>query len=180
MNGDRVEDIDIVPMRRRHLRAVLRIENEVYDNPWSQGLYTSELSTPTGRCYRIARAGTRLVGYGGSMYVVDEAHITTLAVHPDHQGRRIGSRLLLELARAAVAASMTSLTLEVGSSNLAAQALYRRFGLAPAGIRRGYYEASGEDAIVMWAEEIDQPAYGARLDAIEADIARDARGARHD
>ena len=160
--------LTISPLRRRHLRAVLRIENEVYPTPWTMGLYLAELASPVGRTYKVARSGGKVVGYGGIMYVVDEAHVTTLAVHPDHQGRRIGARLLLELVRAALEEGMTSLTLEVRASNRPAQALYRRFGLAPAGIRRGYYRASGEDAVVMWAEDIDSPAYGRRLDAIAA------------
>jgi len=92
-------------------------------------------------------------------------------VHPEHQGRRVGARLLLELIRAAIAEGMNALTLEVRASNQAGQALYRRFGLMPAGVRRGYYREVDEDAIIMWAEGIDGPAYGARLDAIEAELA---------
>lgn len=163
--------VTISALRRRHLRAVLRIEAQVYPTPWSMGLYLAELASPVGRTYKVARSGGKVVGYGGMMYVVNEAHVTTLAVHPDHQGRRIGARLLLELIRAARGEGMTSLTLEVRASNQAGQALYRRFGLAPAGIRRGYYREVGEDALIMWAEDIDGPAYGARLDAIEAELA---------
>lgn len=171
--------VTISRLRRRHLRAVLRIENEVYPTPWSMGLYLAELTAPTGRNYLVARSGSRVVGYGGVMYVVDEAHVTTLAVHPDLQRRGIGARLLLELARAARREGMTSLTLEVRAENAAAQALYRRFGLAPAGIRRDYYKPAGaagpgEDAVVMWVEALDGPAYGARLDAIEAELGADA------
>lgn len=169
-----VPALTVSPLRRRHLRAVLRIENEVYPTPWTMGLYLAELASPTGRTYKVARSGGRVVGYGGIMYVVDEAHVTTLAVHPDHQGRRIGARLLAALVRAALEEGMTSLTLEVRASNRPAQALYRRFGLAPAGIRRGYYRGSGEDAVVMWAEDIDSEAYGRRLDAIEEALAAEA------
>ena len=138
--------------------------------PWSMGLYRAELASPAGRSYKVARSGRRVVGYGGVMYVVDEAHVTTLAVHPDHQGRRIGARLLLELVRAARTEGMSSLTLEVRTSNQPGQALYRRFGLAPAGVRRGYYRDIGEDALIMLAEDIDGAAYGARLDAIAAAV----------
>ena len=81
-------EVTIGPMRRRHLRAVLRIETEVYPTPWSMQLYLGELDSPEGRSYKVARSGQRVVGYGGLMYVVDEAHVTTLAVHPEHQGRR--------------------------------------------------------------------------------------------
>lgn len=173
--------ITISPLRRRHLRAVLRIEAEVYPTPWSMALYLAELASPVGRTYKVARSGSKVVGYGGMMYVVDEAHVTTLAVHPDHRRRRIGTRILLELVRAALEEGMTSLTLEVRASNQAGQALYRRFGLAPAGIRRGYYREVDEDAVIMWAEDIDGPAYGARLEALETELAgAPTGGGRHE
>jgi ribosomal-protein-alanine N-acetyltransferase len=172
--------VTISPLRRRHLRAVLRIEKAVYPTPWSMGLYLAELSAPTGRTYLVARSGSRVVGYGGTMHVVDEAHVTTLAVHPHRHGRGIGARLLLALVRDAVAEGLTSLTLEVRADNAAAQALYRRFGLAPVGVRRGYYRPSGPapaaDAVVMGAEDIGGAAYGARLDRIEAALAGSATG----
>lgn len=162
--------VSIRPMRRRHLRSVMRIEQQVYDNPWSTGLYLGELSAPQGRAYNVATRASKVVGYGGMMFVADEAHVTTLAVHPEHQGRQIGARLLLSLCRAALAESISAITLEVRADNHAALALYRRFGLAPAGIRRGYYKASGADAIIMWAEDVDQPAFLARLDGIDAAV----------
>lgn len=170
--------IRVVPLEKRHLRAVMRIESVVYPTPWSRDLYRSELSFPSGRTYRAALAGAELVGYGGIMHVADEAHVTTLAVHPDQQGAGIGTQLLLALARAARADGMTSLTLEVRAGNEPAQALYRRFGLAPAGIRRGYYRSTGEDAVIMWAEQIDEPSYGDRLDAIEDRLATLTAGDR--
>lgn len=167
--------VTIAAMRRRHLRSVLRIERRVYGNPWSAGLYLGELAAPQGRCYRVAVHGGRVLGYGGLMFVVDEAHVTTLAVDPAHRGRRIGEQLMLALCREAIAEGSTSLTLEVRADNAAAQALYRRFGLAPAGIRKGYYRSTGpdgeaEDALIMWAEEIDRPGFGARLDRIEVEL----------
>ena len=170
--------VSIVPLAKRHLRAVMRIETVVYTNPWSRDLYLSELAAPSGRTYRAAVVGSNVIGYGGVMYVVDEAHVTTLAVRSDLQGQGIGARLLLALVRAAKADGMTSLTLEVRAGNEPAQALYRRFGLAPAGIRRGYYRATGEDAVVMWAEQIDEPDYGSRLDAIEEQLATTGTGGR--
>ncbi len=163
--------VRIEPMRRRHLRAVLRIERRVYTRPWSYGLYSGELNLPEqNRFYRVARVGGRVVGYGGLMFVPDEAHVTTLAVHPDWQGRRIGARLLLVLAREAVSRGVEGLTLEVRMGNDAARALYQRFGFAPAGVRKNYYAEVGEDALVMWAHDVAGPEFRARLDAIEADL----------
>ena len=79
----------------------------------------------------------------------------------------IASRMLLALARGAIERGCVNLTLEVRMSNSGAQALYQRFGFVPAGVRKGYYPETGEDALVMWANDVDRPAYAARLAAIE-------------
>jgi ribosomal-protein-alanine N-acetyltransferase len=152
-------DVEVVvtPMRRRHLRGVLRIEHRVYPRPWSLGLYMSELALPSTRIYLVARIGTSVVGYAGLMTVADDGHITTVAVDPSWHRRRIGSRLLLALFEQAIGRGVKDLTLEVRMSNGAAQAMYRGFGFAPAGVRRGYYVDNAEDAMVMWAHRIDGP-----------------------
>jgi ribosomal-protein-alanine N-acetyltransferase len=163
-------DVTLAPLRRRHLRGVLRIEEQVYPRPWSMALFLSELAMRDQRTYLVAKVDGVPVGYGGVMYVLPDAHVTTIAVDPAFQHRAVGTRLLLALTRAAVAKGAAALTLEVRVSNTAAQALYRRFGFAPAGVRKGYYADTGEDAIVMWAHDIDAPAYAARLDAIAATV----------
>lgn len=160
----------LTPMRRRHLRGVLRIEAAVYPHPWSPGLFAGELAMPDSRVYLVARIGAAVAGYGGLMVVVDDGHITTLAVDPLWQRQGLATRLLLHLARRAVAHGVEQLTLEVRLSNRAAQELYRRFGFVPAGIRRGYYVDNGEDALVMWAHDISTEAYAQRLASIEAGI----------
>ncbi len=159
-------DVRVQPMRRRHLRSVVRIEGQVCPRPWTVALFLSELGAGPSRRYLVARAGVTVVGYGGLMISVGEGHITTLAVDPLWQQRTVGTRLLLALARHGVDEGCTGLTLEVRMGNVAAQALYRRFGFVPAGVRRGYYAETKEDALIMWAHEIDSPAYAARLTAI--------------
>lgn len=163
--------IAITPMRRRHLRAVLRIEAHNEHRPWSLGLFMSELRQAEARVYAVAVAGGRVVGFGGELFSVDDAHVTTIAVDPTWRRRGVGSRLLLVLCRQAIARGMTALTLEVAASNTAAQALYARFGLAPVGVRKNYYEDIGEDALIMWAHDLDTEAYAARLDRIDAELA---------
>jgi ribosomal-protein-alanine N-acetyltransferase len=159
----------IEPLRRRHVPAVARIEKLTSTNPWSAELFRGELALPeASRAYRVARRDGRLVGYGGLMFVLDEAHVTTLSVHPDHQGQGIGTRLLVALVHEARDRGTRALTLEVRASNEAAQALYRRFGFAPAGIRKNYYAEVGEDAVIMWAHDIDGPEYAERLEGIGA------------
>jgi ribosomal-protein-alanine N-acetyltransferase len=163
-------EVSLVPMRRRHLRSVLRIEAQVYPRPWSLSLFVSELALRTSRAYFVARTEGGLAGYAGMMFAGDDAHVTTIAVDPDWHRHKIGTRLLLQLCREAVVRGAKHLTLEVRVSNKPAQALYRRFGFRPAGIRKNYYVETNEDALVMWADDVDSPDYAARLAAIEADI----------
>jgi ribosomal-protein-alanine N-acetyltransferase len=162
--------VHVTPMRRRHLRQVLRIERQVYPRPWSLGLFLSELSMRGTRLYVVARVGADVVGYAGIMLVVGEGHVATLAVDPAWQRRSIGTRLLLAVLRGSIERGATALTLEVRVSNVAAQDLYRRFGFAPAGVRKNYYSDANEDAIIMWAHDADGEAYARWLDEIEASI----------
>jgi ribosomal-protein-alanine N-acetyltransferase len=163
-------DLVIGPLRRRHLRGVMKIEQQVYPRPWSMGLFMSELGYRTGRVYLAARVGPRVVGYAGLMLVPDDGHVTTIAVDPTWHGQRIGTRLLHTLARAGVERGARNLTLEVRVGNGAALPLYRSFGFAPAGIRKGYYQETGEDAIVMWAHDVNGPEYLERIDALAAAV----------
>jgi ribosomal-protein-alanine N-acetyltransferase len=157
-------------MRRRHLRSVLRIEAQVYPRPWSLSLFLSELSLRTSRAYVVALRGEEVVGYAGLMVTPDGGHVTTIAVDPAWHRAKIGTRLLVELARTALARGARNLTLEVRVSNTGAQQLYERFGFAPAGIRKNYYVETNEDALVMWAEHIDEPEFQARLASLEAAV----------
>ena len=163
-------EVDITPMRRRHLRSVLRIEAQVYPRPWSHSLFVSELALRSTRAYLVAKAGRDVVGYAGVMMSMTDGHVTTIAVDPAFHRLGIGTRLLLGIAREAVARDATALTLEVRLSNKAAQAMYKRFGFMAVGVRKGYYADTGEDALVMWAYEVDKPEYGRLLDALERRI----------
>jgi len=163
-------DVQLVPMRRRHLRSVMRIEVQVYPRPWSLSLFMSELALRSTRVYYVARVDGMVVGYAGLMMTVDDGHITTIAVDPAWHRHKIATRLLLALARQAVIRGATSLTLEVRVGNKGAQELYRRFGFRPCGIRKNYYIETNEDALVMWADDVDSEEYRDRLDAIEASL----------
>jgi ribosomal-protein-alanine N-acetyltransferase len=162
--------VHVVPMRRRHVRAVLRIEQLVYPRPWTMSLFLSELALRSSRAYFVARVGRDVIGYGGLMLSADDAHITTLAVDPRWQRRQIATRLLLVLAREAIARAARSLTLEVRLSNRPAQELYRRFGFAPVGVRKNYYAETNEDALVMWAHEIQRREFAELLDGLERQV----------
>jgi [ribosomal protein S18]-alanine N-acetyltransferase len=163
-----IEELEIVPMRRRDLRHVMEIERAVFPDPWTPTVFNSELALRSGRAYRLVKAGKRMVGYIGLMFTPDEAHVTTLAVAPAFQRRGAATLMLLDGVRFSVAEGAHHISLEVASGNERAQTLYRRFGFAPVGVRKGYYPVTGEDAIVMWAYDIDRERYAERLADIEA------------
>jgi ribosomal-protein-alanine N-acetyltransferase len=168
-HGDPVT-VRVSPMRRRHIRSILKIEQVAYPRPWAASVFASEIDqVPRARRYYVAHIGRRLVGYGGLLVAPDSAHITNVAVDPDFRRMGIASRLLLALARDAITRGSPALTLEVRVGNDGAQELYRRFGFAPAGMRKRYYEGT-DDAIVMWAHDIGEPAYRARLEEIEREL----------
>jgi ribosomal-protein-alanine N-acetyltransferase len=100
--------------------------------------------------------------------VEEDAHVTTLAVDPNVRRRRLGTRLMLELVDIALERGAKHLTLEVRMSNASAQALYQRFGFAPVGLRKNYYR--DEDALVMWAIDIDTDEYAERIIGIRRSL----------
>ncbi|MDA8287630.1 MAG: ribosomal protein S18-alanine N-acetyltransferase [Actinomycetota bacterium] len=169
--------IEIVPMRRRHVRAVVAIEQGIFPRPWSTGLYLSELAQPETRAYFVALAEGGVVGYIGSMIVAGEGHITTVGVAPVWQHRGVATRLLHRVATEARARGAEALTLEVRMSNVGAQSLYRAFGFAPAGVRKNYYAEVNEDGLVMWAHDVQSEAYRERIDALLARALRPLGGA---
>lgn len=164
------EELELAPMRRRHLRSVLRIETLVYPRPWSMTLFLQEIARRKDRFYLVARSEGEVVGYGGVMTVGSEAHVTTIAVDPLHQRRRIGTRIFIALLEASIERGARAVSLEVRKSNFGAQRLYEKFGFRPVGVRKGYYIETGEDAIVMWAEEVDRRSYSQLLDARRSEL----------
>ncbi len=104
-----------------------------------------------------------IVGYGGMWLMVDEAHISTLAAHPDWRGQGVGELLLLAMVDRAAEIGATVVTLEVRVSNSAAQALYRKYGFEVAGRRKGYYSDDGEDALIMSTPSITTASYTRRI-----------------
>jgi ribosomal-protein-alanine N-acetyltransferase len=170
-DGSAGDGLVIESMRRRHLREVLRIEHGAYPKPWSRSVFESELDQVRGgsRRYLVARSGRKVVGYAGVWFVDDpagdQAHITNVVVDPDRRRNGIATRLMLTLAEDAIERGCVAWTLEVRASSAGAQELYRRFGFAPAGVRKRYYENT-EDAIVMWCHDIATPEYAARLEEL--------------
>jgi ribosomal-protein-alanine N-acetyltransferase len=162
------QDLVIVPMRRAHIRKIMPIEQQVYPRPWTAQVFVEELEQARigKRHYLVGTIGDELVGYGGLLYVENDAHVTNIAVHPMWRSRGIATELLLDLAWEANSRGCEAMTLEVRHTNVAAQQLYRRFGFVPAGVRKKYYE-NRDDAIVMWCAGVQEPEFAERLRKIE-------------
>jgi ribosomal-protein-alanine N-acetyltransferase len=142
----------IRPATRRDLNALMAIEQSQFPEPWSRRMLLEEITDATTRRYRVAVERGAVIGYVGAMFVMDEMHINTIGTRRGDEGRGVATSLLDELWPAARARGVSRATLEVAASNVRAQALYRRFGFAPVGVRRNYYQRTGEDALVLWAE----------------------------
>jgi ribosomal-protein-alanine N-acetyltransferase len=145
------------------LEAVQAIERASFSSPWPPNAYRSELETNRLASYLVARHGDRVVGYGGMWLMVDEAHITTFAIHPAWRRRRIGERLLLAFLDIAIDRSAHEATLEVRLSNLAARRLYEKYGFRPVGLRPRYYSDDNEDALIMTTEPLAEPRMRQRI-----------------
>ena len=165
----------IETLRRRDLGQVMPIEAAAYPTSWSRSVFESELDQMRDgtRYYVAARLGKQVVGYAGLWFVSDpagsQAHVTNIVVAEPHRRSGIATRLMLALADAARGRGCVAWTLEVRAGSAGAQALYRRFGFAPAGVRKNYYNRDGggrEDAIVMWCHDLGTPAYATRLEQI--------------
>lgn len=163
-------DIELTRMRRRHLRRILAIEGRVYPRPWSASLFLSELAQRSFRSYLVARTHGLVVGYAGMMFAGSEAHVTNIAVDPERQGRKIGTRLLLALVTEALARGSTQISLEVRVTNAAAQSMYEKFGFQVTGVRKGYYIETNEDAYVMVVASPLSTEYRERLQTIRAEL----------
>lgn len=142
------------PLAEHHIPAILEIERVVNGSPWSEKSFRNEIDHVHG-LFRVAIEGGEVVGYGGVWLVIDEAHVTNVAVAPSHQRQGIGRRMMVELLRAARDAGMTCSTLEVRAGNATALSLYEKLGFERTAVRRGYYPDNKEDAVVMWLHSLE-------------------------
>jgi ribosomal-protein-alanine N-acetyltransferase len=162
--------VAVAPMTIDDVEAVQAIELASFSAPWPPNAYVTELQTNRLAHYMIIRVGVEVVGYAGLWLMVDEAHITTFAVHPDWRRRHLGDRLLLALLEIALDRHAAEATLEVRLSNLPARRLYEKFGFRPVGIRPRYYTDNGEDALIMTTERLDSQTMLDRLSRLRAAI----------
>ncbi len=162
------------PMPRRDLPAILEMERTILDEPVTMATMERELENPLA-LYLVGcpdpppgdhpEEPETVLGYIGVWFIVDEAHIISVAVRPEERRHGIASTLLLTALLVAIDRHAAMMTLEVRASNLAAQALYAKFGFRKLGVRRGYYPDNHEDAWLLTLEGIDAPGFRDRLQA---------------
>ena len=162
--------LQIRPMTAADLLSVQLIERASFTTPWPPQAYRQELEANRLAHYLVALIGEQVVGYGGIWLMVDEAHVTTFAVHPAYRRRRIGERLLIALLDLALDRHAREATLEVRLSNLAARRLYEKYGFRPVGIRPRYYSDNQEDALIMTTEPLATPWMCARIARLRAEV----------
>lgn len=155
-------------MSAADIPAVLRIEGLSFTTSWPTNAFWNEIHDNKLAHYYVGRIDDRVVAYGGIWVILDDSHITTIAVHPDSRGRKIGEEMLLFLIEDAIARGASWMTLEVRESNDGAQNLYKKYGFTVVSTRRAYYSDNNENALVMWAGNLKGELYQNRLRALRS------------
>jgi ribosomal-protein-alanine N-acetyltransferase len=145
-------NINVDLMKEEDIDSVLEISSLSFSIPWSKDSYVQELTNPIAR-YLVAKIDDKVVGFVGTWIVLDESHITNIAIHPNYRKQGIGSSLLEAFLKYCKSQGCIAFTLEVRNSNKAARTLYEKYSFKQEGIRKGYYEDTKEDAIIMWLRE---------------------------
>jgi ribosomal-protein-alanine N-acetyltransferase len=199
MSNGQLEEFSILIERMKldDLSQVRRIEKASFPVPWPRDSYRREILDNRRACYLAARwldaeplpeppprpfpfnllptsdkPANDLVAFAGLWFMIDEAHITTIAVDPLCRGRGIGEVLFIELVKLSQLRGAERMTLEVRVSNRVAQNLYRKYGFTDHGVRPRYYSDDFEDALIMWSEPLDGADFCQRLADNERDLAR--------
>ncbi len=145
-------DVIIRDMKESDLDRIMEIEEKSFNPPWSREAFLLELTKNLLAKYIVAEVDGQVVGYGGIWLIIDEGHVTNIAVDEEYRGKGIGSKILEGLIQICRERNMTAMTLEVRKSNVVAQSLYRKYGFKEYGIRKGYYQDNNDDAIIMWKD----------------------------
>jgi len=160
--------LEIAPMAIDDIPDVLAIETLSFQSAWPPNAFTTELRDNKLAHYFVGRLDGKIVAYGGIWVILEDSHVTTIAVHPDVRGQRLGEEILVFLLDEAIERDASWITLEVRETNDVAQKLYRKYGFTVVSTRRGYYSDNNESALVMWAGNLRGTLYANRLAALKA------------
>lgn len=154
MTQKQLSKISIQQMQKSQVDEVALIEELAYgEHHWSKESFYNELANNLAH-YFVAIDNGKIIGYAGSWQIIDEAHITTIAVHPDFRRKKIGEALLKKTIDLCYENKIKYITLEVRKSNSSAISMYEKYGFKSLGVRKGYYQNNNEDALIMWTENI--------------------------
>lgn len=143
--------INIIPMTEAYIDDVAKIDESCFHVPWTRSDFEKEIKENNMAIYFVAvDENNRAVGYAGMWHVVNEGHITNVAVLEEYRGKGVGDMLMDALEKKALELEMIGITLEVRISNYRAQKLYTKHGYKPEGFRKKYYTDTNEDAVIMW------------------------------
>ena len=148
-----MNDLVVCPFEEKYIDSILSIEELSFKDPWSKDAMERELNNNFAR-YVVVKQQNKVIGYGGTWIILDEGHITNIAVDPKYRCIGAGKLILKSLIDICKGENVTSLTLEVRVSNIIAQNLYSKFGFISEGIRKNYYADNNEDALIMWKRNI--------------------------
>ena len=150
----RLNDFEVFDLTLKHIDDIVEIEKLSFKTPWTKEAFISELTRNKCAKYRAVFSNEKVVGYGGMWIMIDEAHVTNIAIHPEFRGIGLGNLIMEDLLNVARNNGARSMTLEVRTGNLTALNLYKKFGFLEVARRKGYYQDTGEDAIIMWKYNI--------------------------
>jgi ribosomal-protein-alanine N-acetyltransferase len=160
--------LEIARMVADDIPVVLAIELRSFQSAWPTNAFANELRDNKLAHYFVGRLDGTIVAYGGIWVILEDSHVTTIAVRPDQRGKRLGEEMLVHLLDEAIERGASWITLEVRETNDVAQKLYRKYGFTVVSTRRGYYSDNNESALVMWAGNLKGPLYASRLAALKA------------
>ncbi len=163
--------LTITPMVHADIGPVLRIEGRSFPSTWPANAFVNEIDDNKLAFYYVGKIAGRIVAYGGIWVILEDSHVTTIAVDPDLRGKKLGEEMLIHLLDDAIARGASWITLEVRESNDIAQKLYRKYGFTTVSTRRGYYSDNNENALVMWAGNLKGALYQNRLAVLKAQLA---------
>ena len=151
-----MDDITIRRMTLSDVRSVHRIEAATFPRPWTERDFEREMTSNPCARYLVAESGGEIIAFAGIWVILDESHITNIAVAEPWRGKGVGRRITGELLQYAANLGARYATLEVRKSNLRAQRLYASFGFEKAGVRARYYEDNGEDGLIMVLQDMPE------------------------
>lgn len=161
--------LKLQPPQLEQLPQIVELDKLSLGGLWTLEGYRRELESPNSNLLVLSIVNSttsteeQIIGCGCFWAILEEAHITLLAIHPDYQGRGLGQLLLYALLKDALVRKLERATLEVRESNAVALSIYQKFGFKLAGRRKGYYQKTGEDALVLWRGDLDTPSFSQEL-----------------